>query len=151
MTTFASREAVRDELVTLFSAISGYKAVYGYFPGATVFSEKSPILIVRARGTRQQMKMLETNPRSYRIALTTAVLAYDANQSYDTSEAEDALDDLDRALCQKIRDSVTAGYTNMSTLEFADEYSDVQDVIIAGLPFILETRFVLAHLPGGAI
>jgi len=68
MTTFPSREAARDALVALFVANNSWKAVYGYAPPAKIIADgQFPILIIRSRGTRQEMASLNTNPRSYRL------------------------------------------------------------------------------------
>lgn len=150
MTTFPSREVARDALAALFVADGSWKAVYPYGAAGRVIAEgNSPALIIRSRGTRQEMANLNTNPRSYRISLQSWILATSnvTGDSWTSDEAEDALDLLDQKLCQIIRDNVqNAAWDN---IRFASEYSDVVDLNPA-VPYIVETRFIYVDLKNGA-
>jgi hypothetical protein len=113
---------------------------------------KSPLLMIRGRGTGQTTPNFYTNPTFYRIILTTMVLAYDANSSpvWTSALAEDKLDDLDRLVRQIIRNNTQNAAWNV--LEFEESPSIVEDVIVGkGVPYIVESRAVLARLSSGAI
>ncbi len=148
-TTFQSREAVRDELVALFTANASWQAVYGYFPGAKVLAGLSPVLIIRSRGTQQEMAGVWDNKTSYRFILTSWVAAGSETDSSITSAiAEDELDNLDKVLRQVIRNASVL--VNMDSLEFASEFSEVSDVLIANIPYIMETHTIIANLYKGS-
>ena len=151
MTTFPSRETARDALAALFVANNSWKGVYGYAPAAKIIADgQFPILIIRSRGTSQEMANLNTNPRSYRFSLQSWVLATSevSGDSWTGDEAEDLLDTLDKTLCQIIRDNVSnAAWDN---IRFASEYSDVVD-LSPTVPYIVETRFIYVDLRNGAI
>lgn len=151
MTTFPSRETVRDVLVALFVANESWKAVYGYGAAASIIAKgTSPALIIRSRGTQQEMAMRDNNPRSYRFSLQSWVLATSevSGDNWTSDEAEDKLDTLDQTLCQIIRDN--AGNAAWHNIRFASEYSDVTD-LNPNVPFIVETRFIYVDLQRGAI
>jgi hypothetical protein len=147
MTTFQSREAVRDALVTLFTADNSWQQVYGYFPGVDEIAGKSPLLIIRSRGTAQEFAGQDTNPVQYRFSVTSMTIA---DESATTSaNAEDSLDTLDQKVRQVIRDNA-AGGSAADLLEFEAGFSQVSDIIVNGLAYISETRGVIATLPRGA-
>jgi hypothetical protein len=151
MTTFLSRETVRDALVSLFQANNSWKGVYGYGLAPSVIAQgQFPVLIIRSRGTQQGMANLHTNPTSYRFSLQNWVLA-DREISGDTqtsATAEDLLDTLDKTIRQVIRDNVSNPAWH--NIRFASEYSDVVD-LSPTVPYIVETRFIYVDLPNGAI
>lgn len=149
MTNFQSRELVRDELVTLFAATGKWAEVYGYFPAVTEVAGKSPVLIIRSRGTQQRMAGRVTNPASYRFLLSSFVLAYTDNGTWSSADAEDKLDELDTEIRQVIRDN--ANLTNADVLRFDEGGSQVIDTIIEGQPYIVETRTIIAELVRGAV
>lgn len=156
MTTFTTRELVRDALVSLFTAnatgAGQFQAIYGYFPSVNEILQASPLLIIRARGTAQEFKVQETNPTSYRILFTTMVLAYDGNASpvWTSALAEDKLDDLDRLVRQVVRDN--ASNANWSVITPEDGFSTVDDVIIGkGSPYLIESRAFIVRLPKGTV
>lgn len=149
MTTFQTRELVRDELVTLFAATNKWSEVYGYFPSVEEVAGKSPVLIIRSRGTLQQMAGVGTNPVSYRFLLSSFVLAYTENGTWTSANAEDKLDELDQQIRQVIRDN--ANLTNADVLRFDEGGSQVVDTIIEGQPYIVETRTIIADLISGAV
>ena len=151
-TTFQSRELVRDELATLFTADGSWQSVFGYFPAVEAFKGRTPILIIRSRGTEQDMAGLETNPASYRFLLSSWVLAFSplSADNWTSTDAEDKLDELDMKLRQVIRDNAGGG-TNADLYRFEPGFSQVDDVIIEGVPYIVETRAILADLKRGAI
>lgn len=150
VTTFTSRELVRDELAALFVANGSWQNVYHQGASLNSFSGKSPILIIRSRGTAQEFANLENNPTSYRFLLSSWVLAYRASDSWDNTEAEDKLDELDKVVRQVIRNNA-GSMTTANILYFEEGMSQVDDVIIEGLGYIVETRAVIAHLSRGAI
>jgi hypothetical protein len=142
-TTFQSRELVRDELVALFQANNTWNNVYGYFPSSVELVGKTPVLVIRSRGTRQNMAGAWTNPASYRFILTNFVAIA------TSTVAEDELDTLDMTLRQVIRNN--AGLiTTGDNLRFGDEYSDVSDVDIGGKFYLLETHTIYVDLPSGS-
>jgi hypothetical protein len=149
-TTFQSREAVRDELVSLFAAEGSWQAVYGYFPSVSEMSGKTPILIIRSAGTQQVMEGQDTNPATYRFLATTFVLAYSEDGSWTSANAEDKLDELDQAFRQVIRDNA-AGGVNADLYRFEPGMSQRDDLILEGVPYILEGRAILADLVNGAV
>lgn len=156
MTTFSSRETVRDALVALFTTNakgSGqFQEIYGYAPSTNEILATSPILIIRSDGSRRLFNAQETNPVDFRFVLTTMILAYDANSSpvWTSAMAEDKLDDLERLVAQIIRDNTQNAAWNVIYLE--DGFSEPRDVIIGkGVPYIIETRTVIARLSVGAI
>lgn len=150
MTTFTSREAVRDALAALFVANGSWQAVYNYFPSAKVISQLSPVLIIRSRGTAQRFAMLETNPASYQFVITSYVVAGSETDATITSAiAEDELDTLDAAIRQIIRDNTQAATYN--NLYFDEGFSEVSDVLIVNIPYIMESYTVIADLARGAI
>lgn len=148
VTTFTSRKLVRDELVALFTANNSWQAVYGYVPAIKVFAGMTPLLIIRSRGTVQDFAALETNPAEYRFGIASFCRAYSAGE-ITPAQAEDTLDTLDTVVRQVIRNSA-GSMTTADNLRFDGE-SEVRDVTIEGLPYMVETRFVIAKLARGAI
>lgn len=150
-TQFTSRELVRDELVSKFVANGAWQAVYGYFPATKTFVGRSPILIIRSRGTSQDMAGEFTNPSSYRFLISSWVIAGSPTDTSITSAiAEDELDNLDKIVRQVIRDNA-GGMTTANLLRFEAGQSQVDDIIIEGNPYIVETRAIYADLVKGAI
>lgn len=148
MTTFQSREAVRDELVSLYVADGTFQEVYGYFPGVDEISGKTPLLVIRSRGTSLDMAGALTNRTEYRFSLTTFVLA---DENYVTSAAaEDALDTVDLAIRQVIRDNAGGG-SAADMYRFEGGFSTVDDLVIGGQAYIVETRIVIATLVNGRV
>lgn len=147
-TTFQSRKLVRDELVTLFAANGSWQEVYGYFPSAALAAGRTPVLMIRSRGTRQDMAGVWINPASYRFLLSSFVLAYSSSDSWTSANAEDKLDELDKVLRQVIRDNV-GSLTYADNLRFEEGFSDVSDIDLGGNPYIVETRAILVDLPSG--
>lgn len=150
MTTFPNRKVARDALAALFVANGTWKAVYAYgMAGSVIADGISPVLIIRSRGTRQEMANLNTNPRSYRLSLQSWILAKSeiSGDSWSSDESEDALDLLDMTLCQVIRDNVQNNAWD--NIRFATDYSDVVDLNPA-VPYIVETRIIYVDLPKGS-
>ena len=152
MTTFQTRELIRDDLVTLFTANGSWQSVYGYFPGTNEMKGKTPVLVIRSRGTSQDMAGAVTNPTAYRFVLSSFVLAYSENSAdnWTSDDAEDKLDELDKVLRQVIRDNAGGG-SYADRFEFEPGYSQVDDIIIEGLPYIVESRGIIARLVRGAV
>lgn len=148
MTTFQTRELVRDELVTLFTANGSWQAVYGYAPSVDEIAGQSPILVIRSRGTQTTMAGVLTNPTQYRFSLTNMVIADKVAQT--SASAEDQLDTLDRVMRQVIRDNAGGG-TYADNFLFEGGFSEVQDMIIGGQAYIVERRFIIASLANGAV
>lgn len=150
-TTFQSRELVRDELVALFVANGSWEEVFGYFPGLDEIHGKTPVLIIRSRGTLQSMEGVFNNPSQYRFFISNWVLADSPSDSGVTSSAsEDKVDELDKTVRQIIRDN-TGATSNADLYQFEQSFSQVDDVIIGGLPYIVETRAIIAVLNKGSI
>jgi hypothetical protein len=149
-TTFQSREAVRDELVALFTADGSWQDVYGYYPAVSEMKGRSPIMLIRSQGTQQDMAGQDTNPSSYSFLLTTWVLAYSEDGGWTSADAEDQLDTLDRVTRQIIRDNADGG-TNASQYRFEAGFSNRSDLILEGVPYIIESRTIIADLPRGAV
>jgi len=151
VTTFTSRELVRDELAALFVANGSWQAVYNYFPSAKVISQLSPVLIIRSRGTAQAFSNLETNPASYQILITSWVVAGSETDSSITSAiAEDELDTLDKTIRQVIRNNA-GSMTTANNLRFTEGFSEVSDILLVNVPYIIESYTVIADLARGAI
>ena len=148
VTTFTSRELVRDELVSLFTANNSWQAVYGYVPAIKVFAGMTPILIIRSRGTLQNFSNQDTNPTEYRFGIASFLRAFSTGE-ITSAQAEDTLDTLDTAIRQVIRNSA-GSMTYADNLRFAAE-SEVRDVSIEGLPYMVEAYTVIAKLARGAI
>jgi len=150
-TTFQSREAVRDELVTLFTNNGSWQEVYGYAPDLNEIIGKTPVLMVRSRGTAQDMAGDETNPASYQFAITTWVLAYSEDGNWTSANAEDKIDELDKVVRQVIRNNAGGG-SNADQYRFDPAQSEVRDVILqGGVPYMVESRLIYADLPRGAV
>jgi len=148
-TTFQSRELVRDELVALFVANGSWQDVYAYFPSVNAFSGLSPILIVRGAGSSVAMEGLNTNPVEYRLSISSWVIAYVASEQ-TSAQSEDLVDTLDTTVRQVIRNNA-GRLTNADSLRFEGGFSSKQDVVIEGLPYMAETRFVIARLNAGSV
>ena len=149
-TTFQSRELVRDELVTLFTANNSWQNVYGYFPSANEIVGKTPILVILSAGTRQDMAGVWSNPSSYRFRCLSFVLADSDSDNWTSANAEDKLDDLDRAFRQVIRTNM-GSLTNADLLRFDEAYSERVDVDLGGKPYIREERNIIADLHKGTM
>jgi len=148
MTTFQSREAVRDELVALFVADGSWEAVYGYYPGHSVISGKTPVLTILSAGTQQQMTGQHTNPSSYRFIISSFMLQSDG-ASWTPANAEDSLDTLDMKVRQIVRDN--AGLTNGDIIRFGNGYSQVDYRILESLPYQIESRDIFVDLNKGSV
>lgn len=150
MTTFTSRELVRDVLVGLFTANASWQAVYGYMPGYTVIAGRSPVLVVLSGGTRQQFQQQFVNKTSYRFEITNYVVSSsESDATVVSATAEDELDTLDKTIRQVIRDNAT--HATYSNLRFDDNYSNVERGAIGNKPYIRETYVVFADLPAGSM
>lgn len=150
VTTFTSRELVRDELAALFVANGSWQNVYHQATGMNAFLGKSPVLIIRSRGTSQAFETLDTNPTAYRFLVSSWVLAYRASDNWDNTEAEDKLDELDMIARQIIRNNA-GSMTYANNLYIEEGFSQVDDIITEGLGYIVETRAAIAYLPRGAV
>jgi hypothetical protein len=150
-TTFQSRELVRDELAALFVANGTWQAVYGYRPSVKEVLGKTPVLVIRSRGTQQDMAGLYTNPATYRFSLQSWVLASSETDATVTSAiAEDELDTLDKTLRQVIRTNA-GSLANADNIRFEESPSEVVDIVAEGLSYMIETRFILVELHGGSV
>jgi hypothetical protein len=154
VTTFQSRKLVRDELVALFIAsgfwtVSAVNNVYGYFPSANEIGGKSPLLVILSDGTRQEMSGAWSNKASYAFRCITLVLADSDSDSWTSANAEDRLDELDRAFRQVIRSA--ASLTNADSLRFDEGYSERIDVNLGGKPYIREERRIFADVIKGTM
>lgn len=149
MTTFANRKTAIDALATIFAGTSSWQEIYKSFPSVDELLGKSPFLIIRGRGTSQDMAGLNTNPRSYRVVTASYVLAYSASDSWTSLNAEEKTHDLDMLFCQTIRDNVSnAAWDN---IRFEEAYSQVDDIMIESLPYIREMRSIFIDLRQGSV
>lgn len=147
MTTFASREAIRDELVAGLTATGLWVAVYGYSPAPRAVVGSTPFAIVRGRGTMLEMQGQVSNPVTHRFVISSWVLAEDGQVS--SADAEDTADNISRGVLQYVRDNASGGtHADMYTL---DDFSDVRDTVVENVPYIAETFTLVAHLYKGAV
>lgn len=150
-TTFTSRELVRDELASKFVSNGSWNAVYQYHPSVEDVLNTHPFLVIRSAGTQQDMYNEWTNKATYRFAIISYVLAYSPNPSdtWTSALAEDKLDELDKVVRQIIRNNA-GSMTTCDDLLLDNGLSQTQDVIIEGVPYIRESRFVSAYLQAGS-
>jgi hypothetical protein len=149
VTTFQSRELVRDELVALFVANASWNNVYGYFPAASEMVGKTPILLILSDGTRQQSSGVWSNPTSYQFLCISFVLADSDSDNWTVALASDKVDDLDRVFRQVIRNN--GALTNADVLRFGDGFSVRRDVSIGGKPYISEERTIICDVLKGTM
>lgn len=154
MTTFTSREVVRDALYTLFNAYTGsgqpLQKVFNNWPKLGEAKGLSPILIMTSAGTRQEFENLNTNPAAYRIRLTSLAIAGQKNDTNVTrAAAMDKIDQLDTLVRQVIRDNVQNNAWN--NIEFEPSFTEVETILFEGLPYMVETHVVITYLSKGAI
>ena len=150
MVTFQSREAVRDELATLFTTNGSWQGVYGYFPSAKDTIGQTPLLFIISKGTKQRIsKNLWDNFTSYQFEFQNYILADKDSDNWDSADAEDKLDELDKVLRQLIFNNM-GSMTTANSLEFDDGFSKREDVNVGGSPYIRETRIIIANLNAGA-
>lgn len=149
-TTFTSREVVRDQLVTRFTSAGNWQAVYGYMPPIDDWVGRSPILMIRSRGSSQDFAGDIHNPVRYRFLLSSWTLATSDDVVIDSQEAEDIIDDLDLVVRQTLR-NYAGGDGVADQFYFEAGFSDVRDVIISGKSYIVETWPVIAELFSGAL
>jgi len=152
MTTFTSRETVRDALAALFVANNSWDLVFGNWPETvSEMLGRSPILIIVSRGTQQNMAGLNMNPASYRFVLSTLVIAQSETDSSITRPvAMDEIDTLDKTLRQIIRDN--ASNANWTNIRFDTGYSTVEDILLNNTaPYMIESRTIYVDLASGAI
>lgn len=147
MTTFVTRETVRDSLVTLFTATAKWDIVYGHQP--KTFDKRASALTIRSGGTRWEMAGLNTNPTAYRLILKSYLLVDDDTGNWDASETEDRLDEIDRLVRQTIRDNV-ASVSGADYLLPDDGASDTGYAIISGDLYRFEEWVVWAHYTAGS-
>ncbi len=146
MTTFKSLETISDDIVALFTADGSWQEVYDYVPSPDEFAEKSPVLILRVRGTDQQLANRSTNRTDIRFLATSMVLATDNN--WTSAQAEAKFRELNVTFRQIIHDNV-GGAGVVDALRFGGR-SQVDDRIVGGSPYIIETHEFFATLARGA-
>ena len=154
MTTFTSREVVRDTLYTLFNAYTGsgqpLQTVFNNWPKTGEAKGLSPILMITSAGTSQSFETLSVNPTAYRIRLTSLVIAGQKNDTNVTrAAAMDKLDQLDTLVRQVIRDNVSSNAWN--NINFEGGFSEPETILFEGLPYMVESHIVIARLNKGAI
>jgi hypothetical protein len=147
-TTFKSVETINDAIVALFVADDSWQEVYDYVPSPTEMGDKTPILIVRVRGILQTSEGTFTNPTSIRFLATSMVLATDTASGWTSANAESKFRELNRTARQIIRDNM-AGAGVCDGLTFGGR-SQVDDAIIGGRAYIVETHEFFANLRNGA-
>lgn len=152
MTTFTSRETIRDAVYALFSsyAPATFKAVYNNWPDVGQAKGQSPILMITSSGTGQGMAGLNTNPTVFRLNLTVLVKVSDpSDSSFTRATAMDKIDTLDALVRQVIRDGV--GNANWDNIAFESGITQTENIIFEGLPYMVENHPILVHLQNGAI
>lgn len=152
MTTFTSRELVRDELVSKFVANGAWQNVYGYRPAIKEILGKTPFLVIVSQGRATRFETQSVSPTIYRFQLFNFVLAYSENpaDNYSSNDAEDALDTLDKTITQIIWDN-RGDMTTANVLSLDDGGSERTDLTPEGVPYIRERYTILAFLAKGAI
>lgn len=148
-TTFQDVDLVIAELVTLFGANNSWEAEFGYFPGVNAIKGYSPVLIIEDEGTRTRFAAEETNPVSYRIRVSSWVIAYIAGER-TVAQATTQRRALNKTIRQVVRDNA-GSLTNANLLHFADEFSSVDTLLVEGVPYMVETFMLQADLARGAI
>lgn len=154
MTTFTSRETIRDAVYTLFSgyAPATFKAVYNNWPDVGQAKGQSPILMITSSGTGQGMANLNTNPTEFRLMLTVLVKTHDdSDSSFTRATAMDKIDTLDALVRQVIRDAISGLNPNWDNIAFEGGLTTVENIIFEGLPYMVEAHPIRVYLRNGAI
>jgi len=146
MTTFITRETVRDAFVTLFTTSAKWQLVFGYMPSESEVAGQSPFLVIRSGGTLQSMNTYNANPTTYRITFRNFVLCEDEQTE---AQAEDKLDELDTTFRQIIRDNC-GSIAGANYIRFEDAPSTTGYAFV-GKWYRTEDWTVLAHYVTGGV
>lgn len=153
MTTFVSRENIRDRLKTLYDAVDSWNSVYSGMPKWTDVAGESPILTIISDGSLPEFKGQNTNQLTHFYLLTNWVLYRydDGTDTYTYDEAEDRLDALYTDLLQTIRDNA-AGSTVASLIEPLAQKSEIRYVPVNNShTYAVESMPVKVYLPTGTL
>lgn len=143
MTTFSSRKAVRDSLVSFFQATDAWEAVYGYEPSG--LGGQSPVLTLRSGGTEYLEEGLLLSPTRFRFIATSYVLVADGTGNWTADEAEDKVDELDQTMRELIRDNKPDG---CDWLTIEEGFSGTSYEQIDSEIYRLEERMLITGLEG---
>lgn len=139
MPTMTSRKTSRAQMATLLGEISTFVAVYDH--EVTNFDGKSPVGTIHSDGSRQQFPDYLREWHRFVVTLWW--------KRADDDATEDYLDDLAKAVRQKLYDNVEeSGYWH--EIEFDEEYSEMDYVILDGEMYRRERIRVAVLVVGGA-
>lgn len=143
MTTYTSRETVRDALVTLFTADGTWQSVLGYEP--KTLDGLSPVLTIISAGTDYDELSGGVNPTEFRFRARSYILVEDQNapSSWGPAQAEDKLDELEKIAREIIRDNAPTGSYGMSREE---GFSSPSWIAEKSLLYRFEDVFIIAHI-----
>lgn len=146
-----NRKTLRNELASLLEtnvAGTGNVAQAVYSSDRRDFAGQSPVVCVISAG-RVRTPFGMTKSKWYNrvpIGVLLYVARSDGEAGYTAENAEDALDDLERAVAAVVMDNRNhVGYWN--NLEFGEEASVIAPVVVGGQRYFLEilTVWVVAH------
>lgn len=151
MTTFTNRKLIIDELRTLAIADGSWQDVYDYVPNTDDLQGKTPVLVILSIGTRRDMAGLNTNPTSHLLEISSWVLGFSQRtaDAWSAEDAENKAHELEMKLSQLIRDNAGGG-TNADSYEFDTAFSSIDRITFEGVPYIVETRRIVANQFNGA-
>ena len=151
MTTFTTRETIRDRLKALYDATNDFEAVYSGIPKWSDMAGQSPVLTVISDGTQTTFQGLNKNPREHFFVLTTWVLYSIESDSWTYAQAEDLLDTLEASVLQVIRDNA-AGSTVGDLIEPTAGASQIDRIVIEqNYRYITESRRIRVYLATGVV
>mgnify|MGYP001568737700 CR=1 FL=1 len=139
MAEMTSRKTSRAQMATLLSAITTFVAVYDH--EVKNFDGKSPVATVHSDGSMQTFPDYLREKHRFIVTLWW--------KRADDDATEDYIDDLAKNVRQKLYDNVgAAGYWH--DIEFDEEYSQLDYVILDGEMYRRETIRVAVLVVGGA-
>ncbi len=143
MTTYTSRETVRDALQVIFDADATWQDVFGYEP--KTLGGHTPVMTITSAGTDYEELSAGVNPTDFRFRLRSYVLVEDQNDpdAWGPDEAEDKLDEIDKLTREVIRDNTPTGSYGISR---EDGFSSPSWIAEKGLLYRFEDVFVIAHI-----
>lgn len=133
-----TRKQVRKEFARLLAAAlvgTGLpaQAVYAYRIGD--FLGQSPIVAVSSRGTQNAALSFQGIKAVHRLQVDIFVLYSNTNGSWNEELAEDALDDIEKAIADVVQSNSTNTYWQLVT---EPEISDRIDIVEGGTAYINE-------------
>lgn len=146
------RSVFRQALAALITLNANFKTVFDYMPDLDTLSEdtKWPIAIVTSSGTNQLMLSQHTNPSDFQMDVFILVRSNEreiAGSTWDESDAEDKIDELDQIIRQIVRNNVgtVAGVDSMKI----DGTSQSETAILGSISYRTESYTVVGHNPAG--